>query len=157
MIREYDPLRDYDAVRALMAELQDVERRLDPALPPGSSIADDYLAWVFGNCAACEGRVFVSEEDGRVTGFVTSLALVMPDEPDEPRTPYAWIGELVVDDGARGNGIGAALLERAEAHAKTGGARLVRTKALAANAGALAFYARRGYAGREVELEKRLG
>ena len=156
VIREYEPLRDYPALRALMSALQEIERPMDPALPPGEAIADDYLAWIFANCSAHDGKVFLAEARGRVVGFVTILVSVMPDEPDEPRRPFAWLGELIVAAAERGRGIGRTLLARAEAHAKAHGARLLRTKALAANRNALAFYALNGFTDREVEMEKRL-
>ena len=38
MIRDDDPARDRAAVRACFAELQDVERGLEPALPEGRAV-----------------------------------------------------------------------------------------------------------------------
>ena len=43
MIRDYDPARDRDGVRDCFAELQDVERGLEPVLPEGRAVADAYV------------------------------------------------------------------------------------------------------------------
>jgi GNAT superfamily N-acetyltransferase len=59
----------------------------------------------------------VAEEDDRVVGFCDLLFL--------PRLnftgPQAWIPDLVVSEDARGHGIGAALLARAEGVARDRG------------------------------------
>ena len=85
MIREYEPDRDRDRLRAWIVALQEFERGLEPALPPGEEMADAYLAFLLKRCSTASGRVFVAEVDHAVVGFIGVLPSVVPDEPDEDR------------------------------------------------------------------------
>src|SRR4051812_42942878 len=105
-IRDYNSLTDHPALVTCMEELQEVERVWDPALPPGSVIASNYVEWILQRGATRAGRIFVAEQDDRVVGFAAVLTQATPDEPDEPPTPFAWMGEMVVLPDARGRGAG---------------------------------------------------
>ena len=108
MIRGYEPSRHRGQLRACVVELQDFERGLEPTLPKGEAMADRYLAHVLDRCAGGAGRIFVSEENGAVVGFVGVLARVVP-EPDEAQA-YAYVSDLVVLPAYRRRGIGSALV-----------------------------------------------
>ena len=155
MIREYDPARDGAAVRTCFAELQDVERGLEPALPEGRAVADVYVAFMFARCAEWDGAVFVAEEDGAVVGFVCVWARVPPDDPSELRS-YAHVSDLVVLPAWRGRGIGRALLARGETYARTRGAERLRIGVLARNEGARRLYLTSGFREVYVLLTKAL-
>lgn len=43
VVREYDPARDASDLRQCFIELHEFERGLEPALPPGESVAEAYL------------------------------------------------------------------------------------------------------------------
>jgi hypothetical protein len=66
IIRSY---RDADApaVRALIVELQDDIRRIDPALPAGESMADACLVHTFRQTRECAGHLLVAEADYAIT------------------------------------------------------------------------------------------
>jgi ribosomal protein S18 acetylase RimI-like enzyme len=147
---------DLPAVRACFIELQDFERALDPRLPTGSGIADLYLEGLMRRCAAHAGRLFVSEEGGRVVGFVSVLAAVASDSPDDDPAPFAYVDDLVVLPDYRRQGHGRGLLERAVAYAIASGRSSLRLRVKGRNQQARAFYAEAGFAEYELELEKRL-
>lgn len=156
MIRDYEPGRDRDQLRACVVELQEFERGLEPRLPRGEEMADRYLAFMLERCARTAGRVFVAEVGYTVVGFVAVLANVPQEEPDEDRAPYAYVSDLVVRSAHRRRGLGRALLEHAEKFAHDAGARLLRVGVLARNEGARRLYASLGFADYTVQLIKPL-
>ena len=156
MIRDYEPDRHHHRLRTCVVELQDFERGLEPALPDGQHIAETYLAFLLDRCARLSGKVFVAEVDDAVVGFVGVLTKVEPEEPDEDQTDYAYISDLVVLPSYRDQGLGRALLQRAEAFARGRGARILRVGVLAKNRGALALYHTMGFTDYQVQLVKRL-
>ncbi len=86
------------------------------------------------------GQIFVAEIDGAVVGFVTVIAREPFTELDEPPGTYALITDLVVLPPHRNKGIGRALLERAEAYARSAGARELRIGVLVQNEPARRLY-----------------
>jgi ribosomal protein S18 acetylase RimI-like enzyme len=155
MIRDYDPGRDRAAVRACFAELQDVERGLEPALPEGASVAEAYVDFMLARCADWDGAVFVAEEDGAVVGFICVWARVPPDDPSERRF-CAHVSDLVVLPAWRARGIGRALVARGEDYARARGAERLRIGVLARNEGARRLYAETGFREVYVLLTKAL-
>jgi ribosomal protein S18 acetylase RimI-like enzyme len=142
-------------LRACFVELQDFERAIEPAMPPGAQVADEYLARMLERCREWDGAVFVALVDGAVAGFVSVWARVPP-EPDEPARPYAFVSDVVVLERLRGRGIGRALLAAAEHHARAGGAAVLRLDVMVGNAGARRLYEKEGFALRRVEMAKPL-
>lgn len=156
MIRDYDALRDPAAVRACFVALQEFEHQLDAAAPRGDAIADAYLDRMFARCTTWSGRAFVAELDGAVVGFVCVWGRVPPQEPDEPQADYAYVSDLVVLAAWRRRGIGRALLERAEAYARSLGMDTIGIGVMAGNREARALYEARDYREVHVELRKSL-
>ena len=155
MIRDYDPARDRGGVRDCFAELQDVERGLEPVLPEGRAVADAYVEYMFARCAELDGAVFVAEEDGDVVGFICVWARVPPEDPSEERYS-AHVSDLVVLPRFRRRGIGRALLARGEAYARERGADRLRIGVLARNQGARRLYLDSGFREVYVLLTKAL-
>ena len=156
MIRAYEPERDRARLRACVVELQEYERNLEPALPPGEEMADAYLSHRLGQITGESGRLFVAEVDGAVVGFVGVRSRVPPGEPDEDPAPYAYVTDLLVRRDHRRRGIGRALLDHAEHHAREAGARTIRIGVLANNQIARRLYREMGFADYHVQLVKRL-
>jgi ribosomal protein S18 acetylase RimI-like enzyme len=156
-IREIDPPRDLEAVRLCFVELQEVERRVSPRMPPGEKVADAYLDLMFRRCREFDGAVLIAEEDGAVVGFVTIWARYRSAEPDDDPAEHGFISDLVVSSAKRGGGIGRALLRAAEARAREAGAQVVRLSVKAGNLPATSLYAAEGYQESEIYLEKDLG
>jgi ribosomal protein S18 acetylase RimI-like enzyme len=155
-VRDYVADRDDAALRACFVELQEAERAIDPRMPSGESIADAYLATMFERCAAWAGRVFVADADGRVVGFVTVWGRMPPQEIDDEPVDTAYVSDLVVVPASRGRGIGAALLARAEAHARAQGVASIGLGVMARNVEARRLYERLGYEPLHVEMRKPL-
>jgi ribosomal protein S18 acetylase RimI-like enzyme len=156
LIREYEAERDAPGVRACWIELQEFERALDARVPAGSASVEEYLDRLFARCRACDGRLFVAERDGELLGFVSVLAAMRSEEPDDDPTPYAYVTDLVVLPDHRGGGLGRALLTRAERYARERGTASLRLRVKGGNQHARAYYATSGYSEYELELEKQL-
>jgi ribosomal protein S18 acetylase RimI-like enzyme len=156
MIRDYEPAEHWDQVRSCVVELQEFERELEPSLPRGKDMADAYLTFLLDRCSQTGGRVLVAEVDHEVVGFVAVFARVVPEEPDEDQTPYAYISDLVVLPRYRRRDIGRALLEGAEAFVHSSGARVLRVGVLAKNEPAAKLYRVAGFSEYQLQLVKRL-
>jgi ribosomal protein S18 acetylase RimI-like enzyme len=155
-IREYDAATDRGSLLDCVVTLQDFERELEPELPPGRDVADSYLTFLFEHCAKSSGRVFVAESDGRVIGFVGVLTRVPPEGPEDPPDESAYITDLVVLPRYRGEGIGRALLARAEQAARESGVGRLQLTALVRNLAALELYRSCGFRDFELRLWKTL-
>jgi len=157
VIREYQPEQDMPSLRACIVELQESERRFEPALPAGTAMADAYLTYLVERCDEYHGQLFVAEVERTVVGFICVWARVPPTEPDEPPAEYAYVSDLVVLAPVRRRGLGRALLERAEKYARAQGARVLRIGVLAQNLVAKQLYLDAGFTERRIELTKDLG
>jgi ribosomal protein S18 acetylase RimI-like enzyme len=155
IIRDYDPAKDYPALRACFVELQAWEQGLEPGLPAPDDAADPYLAEVFRNCADHSGRIFLAETDGALVGFVCVLAKALP-SADDGIEPYAYISDLIVRAAYRGRGIGRALMMRAETFAREFGTEQIKVGVLVRNEGTHAFYRANGFRDYTVQLVKPL-
>ncbi len=89
---------------------------------------------------AAENEVFVAEAGGQVVGWVhVHIYRLLVDDPE------AEIGGLVVDEQARGRGVGAALMQAAESWAKEKGCASVYLRSNVIRTQAHEFYKRLGY------------
>lgn len=154
VIRKYRA-DDARAVEACIVELQDYERRIDPRLRPGSSMAGEYLAQTLARCTDYTGCVFVAESGDVVAGFTTVLARMPFLELDDPPGEFALITDLVVLERFRRQGCGRALLAAAERFARECGATELRIGVLSANRTAKDLYARAGFSSHAEVLSKR--
>ena len=155
IIRQY---RDGDApaCRACVVELQDSGRSIDPRLLPGQVMADEYLAQMHARCRSGAGAILVAEQADTIVGLVMILARVPFGSLDEPPGDCAYVAELVVLDGFRGQGIGRALLRAAERYAREAGALELRIGVMSENRVARRLYLDEGFVPYSEMLEKRL-
>lgn len=103
---------DWPQVAGLLVELgRDVS--------PSAASNPSYVIRFGGHLALRETRTLVAEEPGggRVLGF---LDMEFRQRLGHPR-PQAWVNDLVVSQPARGQGVGGALLARAEELARARG------------------------------------
>lgn len=155
-IRDVDLARDRDALISCVGDLQEYERYFDAELPAGERFATRYFDAMLQRCRAFRGRILVAEDQGRVVGFMCVLGQV-PEVQGNGRTQvHAMLGELYMAPEHRSQGVGRVLVDAAETHARSCGARRLRVQVLAGNEPARALYDRAGFAERLVELEKRL-
>jgi ribosomal protein S18 acetylase RimI-like enzyme len=153
-IREYQP-GDRQQVEYCLAELQDFSKLIYENVADGT-IAPRYLQHLLKHCGETNGRIFVAESDGRIVGMICIYATVKSREADEEEYDYAYISDLVILPGQRGQGWGRALLKRAEDHAKSQGAPVLKINALAQNQVARNLYLSYGFAELLVVLHKKL-
>ena len=154
LIREYQA-SDRAAVEQCIADLQDSTKVFNPNVSDGS-IAPVYLQYLIRRCGETGGEIFVVETEGRVVGMVAVFARVKSNSADEDDYEYAHISDLVVLDGYRSKGLGRALIQRAEEHVRSMGAKLLRIGVMAHNEGARVLYNRYGFDELFVMLQKEL-
>ena len=119
--------------------------RYDDVLEAFERLAD----FVYGR----RHELLIAEQDGERAGFL----LLLYDIPDEvTMAPQAFIAYMAVEPRAGGRGVGRALLETAEAHARASGLPHVSLMVTAENARARALYEGSGYAAERLLLSKPL-
>jgi GNAT superfamily N-acetyltransferase len=101
--------KDWPVVASLLAELGRPDIRLSPAGDvAGRQIFERYLR-------RRDAVALVAEQAGQVVGFLDMEYRSWLNF----KTPQAWIPDMIVADGARGRGIGGALLRHAEELARS--------------------------------------
>ena len=155
-IRPYRSDTDGEQLRACVIELQDFERELDPRMPPGEEIVDDYIVAMLFRCRMCDGQVLVADSNGELAGYVTILNRVQSDDLDDGNLEFGLIADLLVRKDYRGQGLGKELMAAAESFAKEHGVRWLRISVMSENSAARSLYASSGFAEIYAELEKEL-
>jgi GNAT superfamily N-acetyltransferase len=156
-IRAFDSKADTQQLRDCVIELQNFEREVDPRMPSGEEIVDDYIVEMLRRCRMCDGQVLVADVDGEIAGYVTMLNRVQSDDLDDGNLEFGLIADLLVRRDYRGTGLGRQLMAAAESFAREHGVRWLRVSVMAQNATARKLYTSTGFAEIYVELEKDLG
>jgi GNAT superfamily N-acetyltransferase len=156
VIRKYNSETDAQQLRDCVIELQNFEREVDPRMPSGEEIVDDYIVAMLFRCRMCDGQVLVADVDGEIAGYVTMLNRVQSDDLDDGNLEFGLIADLLVRKAYRGTGLGRELIAAAESFAKEHGVRWLRISVMAQNAAARKLYASTGFSEIYVELEKDL-
>ena len=155
-ILEFDKRVHLQQLRDCIIDLQDYERSIDPRMPSGSDIVDEYVPQMLLRCKSALGQIFVAEVDGNVAGYVTILTKVSSGELEDGNIEYGLVDDLVVLQKYRGEGLGRDLLVKAEEYAKDHDVRWLRIAVLAANRSAKELYSTMGFSDLFVEMEKDL-
>ncbi len=149
-VREAVP-EDEGALTAMVAALQEHERRLVPWMRPGHEMAAQHLAHLRRRAEEREGRIFVATAEDPALG-TTLLGFVAchveeegPTEVEPGARRYGWIAELYVVPEARRRGIARVLVERACAHFARRGIARVDVAYLDANREAHETYLQLGF------------
>jgi GNAT superfamily N-acetyltransferase len=124
------------------------DRRLDPAY------GEDQFAAMMEE--AEKGTIFVAEAAGQLVGWVVVIEAESPAYVIEEERRVAQICELFVDEAARGQGAGKALLAACEDWGRSKGHKIIRIGHLAGNDLAAGIYDRAGYAPYTVNRRKAL-
>jgi GNAT superfamily N-acetyltransferase len=126
-----------------VASWQVAYRGLFPdAVLDGLSVADRQAQWTRGLVAGGP-TIWIAEEGGRVTGFIS---LLPSRDADAPPPRFAEIAALYVHPDVWGQGCGRALVEAVLAHLRQTPTESVIVWALTGNLGARHFYERLGFA-----------
>ena len=155
-IRAYNKHTDFAQLRDCAIGLQDFERQLDPRMPSGESIADNYLEDMFMQCRQFAGIVFICELDGKLVGYVTIHTQYMSEDIDDGPRKFAFISDVFVDERFRGRGIGRALMDHAQTHARENDVSEIMIGVLASNKQAKSLYLSMGFEEFAIKLEKKL-
>jgi ribosomal protein S18 acetylase RimI-like enzyme len=133
-----------EAVDAVTDELVDAFARLVPQLsrsapPPTPTDLDDIV-----NSQA--SLILVAREEGRIVGTLTLVVFHIP-------TGFrAWIEDVIVDEAARGKGVGEALNREAVRMAEAAGCRTVDLTSRPSRQAANRLYQRLGFKARDTNV-----
>lgn len=139
-------LTDLPALLALLQTLFNQESEFHP--DPARQAAG--LRAILGNSSV--GEIFVVEQDGVVQGMASLLYTVST----ALGGPVAWLEDVVVNSGNRGQGHGRLLMESVLAHAQTRGCLRVTLLTDASNQGAIRFYSRHGFVSSDMQPMRRV-
>lgn len=124
-------------------------------MAPGDRPEDGY-AWFLGTqLEADDAAIFVADRAGTIQGYV--YVAVEPQSWQELREEAGFVHDLVVDEAARGRGIGHALLEAALGWLRTRGMPRVVLWTAQPNEAARRLFARAGFRVTMVEMTRELG
>jgi ribosomal protein S18 acetylase RimI-like enzyme len=154
-IRLYEP-HDADAVIHCIIVLQDTEHDLEADRLPGTGIASAYFEQIVQSCAQQSRRIFIAERDDTFVGFVCIWLEHDTETLISTMVDYAYVSDLVVLPAFRRQGIGAALIRRAEEYARACGITTLKIGVLVRNTPAHAVYRRAGFRDYELTLIKDL-
>lgn len=143
-------------MRICLVELQDAERELDPRMPAGESIADEYLGALKSDCERFHGQIFVVAVDQEIAAYICVHSRYRSGNLDEGPSEYGYISDLVVRAPWRGRGYAKALIETAEEFARERQVKWLRIGVLTGNTPALELYRQHGFEEYELQLEKPL-
>lgn len=129
---------------AVTAELIAAFHRLIPQLSSSSTpISTDQLAEMI---AAESTTIFVATKEQEIVGLLTLVIFRIP------TGVRAWIEDVVVDESARGHGVGEALNRAALDDARRRGAKTVDLTSRPSRAAANRLYQRLGFVARETNV-----
>jgi ribosomal protein S18 acetylase RimI-like enzyme len=135
---------DIEVVAEVSDELVEAFERLLPQL---SRSAPAPGAAQLGAIAGHPGnRLLIARLDGRIVGTLTLVVFPIP------TGLRAWIEDVVVDESARGHGVGAELTKEAVRLAREAGAKTVDLTSRPSRAAANRLYERLGFQQRESKL-----
>ena len=142
---------DFDAVVCLDRELFASDRTYDATLDPGWTLSAAGRTFFRERIEGTDGVCFVAEAGGERLGYLCGAAT----EAEDFRTVrrIAELECMYVSPGARGRRIGERLVRAFLDWAREEGVERVRVVACAANAGAIRFYRRLGFADYDLTLE----
>lgn len=131
---------DHSGDPEVLGVLQGLLEQLSSSAP---ALTDERLDELVDSEAA---TLFVAHDNGRIVGMLTLVSFPIP------TGRRAWIEDVVVDDTARGRGIGAQLIRTAIGHAQSLGARTVDLTSRPDRESANALYRRLGFAQRDTNV-----
>lgn len=155
-IRPFDASRDRAAALTFIDGSQAFEHAFEPNRRLDGEVAAEWYGILRERVAAGRGRIFVADDGGRAIGWGIVIVEMHPlyVVSDEREAPF--IIELFVEESARGQGVGHALIAACEHEARRLGFRRIMIGVLARNDRAAGIYASAGYEPYQIELTKRL-
>ena len=128
------------ATDELLTSLNQLVPQLSSSASPLTS--DDVEALIANPAVS----VFIAKNDGAIVGTLTLVVFPIPSGL------RAWIEDVVVDEGARGLGVGVALTEAAVTESKRRGAKSIDLTSRPSREAANAMYVKLGFEQRETNV-----
>ncbi len=159
IIRLYEP-KDYDAVCALMSELQthfaQVDTMGESRQFSSGEEAKQYVDQGLKDIREMNGVCFVAERNRMVIGFVQGII-----DMHEGQVMHVlghndsidgWIGLLIVTKKFRNQRVGKQLMENMKTYFQTNSCATVRLKVMSDNVSSLRMYESLGFKAKEIEM-----
>ena len=147
---------DAGRVEELLAYIAQLHREGRPDLFIGSGAKFD-RAGVLALFADESSPVFVADDgSGRVVGYIICRLRSAPSNPSLRAVRTLYVEDLCVDPSCVKQGVGSALMRKAEAFAREAGCYNMDLNVWAFNTEAIAFYEKNGYSVQRSIMEKRL-
>lgn len=151
---------DQTEVLRLLADLQDHVAQLDPfhRLRNKREFHVQRYFKQLQKRLGSTGRIFLATHEGRVVGLVAAAITSSAKSDLEVKPGLERSGrvfELIVDQAARGLGVGKKLLKTAEQFLRAKKCSIIFIGCFATNTAALEFYRRSGYIERNIEFAKK--
>lgn len=147
---------DLKAIFQLSNEINNIHYSHMPhdfAKPDGSNRDEPYWR---GFMNVGDSAVFVTEDNGVLTGVVAVSVSTSTPYPFLTSRPRGHVATIVVAESHRGRGLGRELMSAAETYAKEKGAEDIKLEVMEFNADALNFYRELGYKNFSFRLSKPL-
>jgi len=147
---------DKPVILAFIEGLQHFEYAIEPDRRIDAGVTEEFFTDIFARLAAKTGVAFIAEEGDEKLGWVAAYrdqndVYVRADERE-----FVHISELYVVEGARGTGVGRALIAACEEWARSLPVRVLMISVLEGNQRAAAIYRKAGFATYYVGLRKYL-
>jgi GNAT superfamily N-acetyltransferase len=148
---------DSEAFLSLARELQGYETQFYDLMKPADEIGPWYLKLVQEYSQKEDGTVLIAWENGHAVGYASIFTKVEEDgKSEEIAYTYAYVGDLVVKEAARGRGIARQLLDACEAYARRAERTELRITVLADNKRAHDVYRAFGFDDLHIDMRKKL-
>ena len=138
-----------EAVKDLFVELQSYLAGLDKrgVIVLKDGYRDDYFHYVSEEIKKHRGKIFLAEENNAAVGCIVCKIFQGGGEDDITTScpKVGFIGDLVVTQAKRGQGIGSALLQRAEKYFAKNDCDYTQLEVFAPNTDAFELYKKSGY------------
>ena len=161
MVREMGII-DREDIDRMQFELQKYFSEIDrthESLPyKDMDDAHRYMQKMLDDVKNMNGKVFVSEEDGQVVGFIQSVIIEHRKGDDEiydlshKPSKDGWIGLLFVKPEFRGSGVGRELLDKMKEYFKSEECTSIRLLVLSDNIHAVNVYEKSGFLRHDLEM-----
>lgn len=154
-LRPYRPA-DREVVVDLIWALNLFEDAISADRAPDREAAEACLEVDFARVGRDGGHLVVAEKAGRIVAFMTLVFETPQPFLRKEVAQVAWVSELVVAEGHRGQGIGTRLLHEAERLARASKVGRLMIGAITGNEAARAAYEKFGFRPAVIELAKDL-
>ena len=150
-----------EGAKDLLVELQTHIARLDKrgVIVLKENFRDGYFDFVTEEVKKHEGKIFIAVKEGRAAGIVICKIFQGGGEEDitTTRPKVGFISDLAVTQSERRQGVGGALLARAEKFFKDGGCEYTQLEVFAPNVQAFELYKKSGFEPLCIYMSKKCG